>query len=208
MNAEQVLALAGVFQAAASVQRLANGRDMDEAAQEASLASVFMIDADNAGAVFGGAQGVRLGLDTLVHQIDHPGQNVELARLALGMLQLERKLASHPKLLGQLAEGIGKTDRQRQHFDTLHPTVSASLGELYELTLSQLRPRIMVSGDPRLLNDSSRVARIRANLLAGIRAAVLWHQLGGRKWQLLLQRKQVALLARGLLSRLTLEHGE
>lgn len=208
MNAEQILALAGVFQAASLVQRLANGRDMNESAQKASLTSVFMIDADNAGAVFGGAEGVRLGLDTLVRQIDHPGENLELARLALGMLQLERKLASQPPLLAQLAEGIAKTDRQRQHFDTLHTTVSASLGELYEQTLSQLRPRIMVSGDPRLLHDPTRVARIRANLLAGIRAAVLWRQVGGRKWQLLLQRKQVALLARGLLSRLTLEYGE
>lgn len=208
MNAEQIMALAGVFQAAALVQRLAHGRDLDEAAQKASLASVFMIDADDVSAVFGGAEGVRLGLDTLVQQIDNPGQNVELARLALGMLQLERKLAGQPALLQQLAEGIGNTDRQRQHFDTLHATVSASLGELYEQTLSRLRPRIMVSGDPRLLQEAARVARIRANLLAGIRSAVLWRQLGGRKWQFLLQRKQLALLARGLLSRLTLDHGE
>ncbi|MGB8635190.1 MAG: high frequency lysogenization protein HflD [Rhodanobacteraceae bacterium] len=208
MNAEQILALAGVFQSAALVQRLANGRTMDEAAQEASLASVFMIDADDVSAVFGGAEGVRLGLTTLVRQIDQPGENMELARMVLGMLQLERKLSSNPDLRDQLAEGIGKADRQRQHFDTLHTTVSASLGELYEQTLSQLRPRIMVSGDPHLLHDASRVSRIRANLLAGIRAAVLWHQLGGRRWQLLLQRKQVALLARGLLSRVTLDHGE
>ena len=208
MNAEQILALAGSFQSAALVQALAHGRDTDEAAQEASLNSVFLIDADNVGAVFGGAAGVRLGLETLLHQLDRPGENTELARLVLGMLQLERKLARHPGLSQRLAEGIGKADRQRQHFDTLHATVSASLGDLYEQTISQLRPRILVSGDPRLLHESGRVARIRANLLAGIRAAVLWHQLGGRKWQFLLQRKRIAMLARGMLSRLTLEHGE
>ncbi|MFB0933325.1 MAG: DUF489 family protein, partial [Pseudomonadales bacterium] len=30
---------------------------------------------------------------------------------------------------------------------------------------------------------------IRALLLSGVRSAVLWHQLGGRRWQLLLQRE-------------------
>ncbi len=32
---------------------------------------------------------------------------------------------------------------------------------------------------------------IRALLLAGIRAAFLWRQLGGRRWRLLLQRKKL-----------------
>lgn len=208
MNAEQILALAGTFQSAALVQALAHGKDVDEAAQQAGLHSVFLIDADDVSSVFGGAEGVRLGLEILLRQIDHPGDNTELARLVLGLLQLERKLDGRPDLREKLAQGIAAAERQRQHFDTLHPTVSASLGELYEQTISQLRPRIMVSGDPRLLHESTRVARIRANLLAGIRAAVLWHQLGGRKWHFLLQRKRIGMLARGMLSRLTLEHGE
>ncbi len=208
MNAEQILALAGSFQSAALVQGLAHGREVDEAAQQASLNSVFLIDAEDVAAVFGGVAGVRPGLETLLRQIDQPGDNTELVRLVLGMLQLERKLGRQPALSQQLVEGIHKADRQRQHFDTLHPTVSASLGDLYEKTISQLRPRIMVTGDPRLLHETARVARIRANLLAGIRAAVLWHQLGGRKWQFLLQRRRIAMLARGLLSRLTLDHGE
>ncbi|MEQ8953835.1 MAG: DUF489 family protein, partial [Gammaproteobacteria bacterium] len=32
---------------------------------------------------------------------------------------------------------------------------------------------------------------IRALLLAGIRAAFLWYQLGGRRWRLLLYRKRI-----------------
>jgi len=33
--------------------------------------------------------------------------------------------------------------------------------------------------------------RIRALLLAGIRSAVLWYQLGGRRWRLVIYRKRI-----------------
>jgi high frequency lysogenization protein len=39
---------------------------------------------------------------------------------------------------------------------------------------------------------------IRASLLAGIRAAILWRQTGGKRWQLLLNRKKIAQLANQL----------
>ena len=37
--------------------------------------------------------------------------------------------------------------------------------------------------------------------------AVLWRQLGGSQWHLLLKRKQMVMLARGLLSRARLDGG-
>lgn len=208
MNAEQALALAGAFQSAALVQQLANGKTVDEQAQRASLDSIFMLDADDTGQVFGGLRGMRVGLESLVAQLDSSTTDLDLSRMVFTMLHLERKLARQNDLQQQLRQGIGQADRQRLHFDVLHTTVSARLGELYEQTLSHLRPRIMVNGDAALLQDGARVARIRANLLAGIRATVLWRQLGGRKWHLLLRRKHLAALARGLLSRLTLEYGQ
>ena len=208
MNAEQILALAGVFQAASLAHALAHGGDVDDAALTASLNSVFKIDATDVRDVFAGFDGVRLGLGTLIVQIDQPQRDLETMRLALGMLRLERKLHGRSDLQEMLLKGIEDARRQLQHFSIEHPTISARLGELYEQTISTLRPRIMVSGDPRLLQQSSRVARIRAVLLAGVRAAVLWQQVGGRKWQLLLQRKQIGMLARGLQTRVTLDHGE
>jgi high frequency lysogenization protein len=48
---------------------------------------------------------------------------------------------------------------------------------------------------------------VRSALLASARSAVLWHQLGGRQWQLLIYRKQCAMLARGLLTGSTLDNG-
>jgi high frequency lysogenization protein len=85
--------------------------------------------------------------------------------------------------------------------------VAARLAELYVSTLSTLKPRVLVNGSPLILQQQPVVERIRAALLAAVRAAVLWRQLGGRQWQLVLKRRQYAMLTRGLLSRATLDNG-
>ncbi|MEO7063241.1 MAG: DUF489 family protein, partial [Dokdonella sp.] len=42
---------------------------------------------------------------------------------------------------------------------------------------------------------------------AAVRAAVLWRQVGGSQLRLLFRRRQYAMLARGLISRSTLDRG-
>jgi high frequency lysogenization protein len=51
MTEERVLALAGLFQACALAQQLANDGRCDEGAMEASVASVFRMDAHSVVAV-------------------------------------------------------------------------------------------------------------------------------------------------------------
>jgi high frequency lysogenization protein len=72
-----------------------------------------------------------------------------------------------------------------------HPEVIARLGACYQQTLSTLRPRIIVHGEPATLGDPDNRQRIRALLLAAIRAAVLWRQCGGGRLTLLLHRRQL-----------------
>jgi len=64
----------------------------------------------------------------------------------------------------------------------------------------------MVSGNPQQLQQPAVVEKVRANLLAAVRSAVLWRQVGGRQWQLLVYRRQCSMLARGLLTGVTLDH--
>ena len=47
----------------------------------------------------------------------------------------------------------------------------------------------MVQGNPHYLAQPGVVAEIRAILLAAVRSAVLWRQLGGSYWDFLLARK-------------------
>jgi len=58
----------------------------------------------------------------------------------------------------------------------------------------------MVSGEHGHLANPMIAARVRAVLLAGIRSAVLWHQLGGRRLQLLFSRGKVARTAAEILA--------
>ncbi|MBB3227067.1 high frequency lysogenization protein [Luteibacter sp. Sphag1AF] len=207
MNEERVLALAGVFQGAALAQQLASDGRCDEAAMEASLASVFRIDADSVAGVYGNVTGVRKGLRSLVGQFEDQTRDVAVMRMAITVLRLERSLSRHRALLDKLHEGIVGAQRQVEHFGLTHPNVTARLAELYSSTLSTLKPRIMVTGTPAQLQQKVVVDRVRAALLAAVRSAVLWHQLGGRQWQLLIYRKQCSMLARGLLTGATLDDG-
>jgi high frequency lysogenization protein len=72
-----------------------------------------------------------------------------------------------------------------------HPDVLAALGKLYAETVSQLRPRVMVQGNPHYLGQQAVVAEIRAVLLATLRSAVLWRQTGGSLWDFLLRRNDM-----------------
>jgi high frequency lysogenization protein len=207
MRESRVIALAGVLQACRLVRELASTGRARTGAAEASLASVFRIDADSAADVFGGISGVRLGLETLLSQFEAGERDLSLTQLVLGVLRLERRLARNPRMLAALGSGIEQVRRQMDHFGIAHPTVQGRLAELYVETLSQLRPRVIVHGNPVHLSSNPVVEQIRALLLAAVRAAVLWRQVGGGQLRLLLRRREYAMLARGLLSRSTLDRG-
>lgn len=207
MREARVIALAGVLQACRFVRETATDGQPDPAGVESSLASVFRIDADSAADVFGGAAGVRAGLQTLLAQFDERARDLAVTRLMVGVLRLERRLSGNPRMQDALRTGIRAIERQSDHLGVSHPTVQARLAELYVETLSQLRPRVVVHGNPLRLADPRRVEQIRALLLAGVRAAVLWRQVGGSQLRLLLRRREYAMLARGLLSGSTLDRG-
>ena len=205
MTEERVLALAGLFQACALAQQLANDGRCDEGAMEASVASVFRIDAPSVVVVYGDASNVRLGLRTLIAQLDETGPDMSVTRMTVTVMRLERSLSARTDLLDKLQQGIVAAQRQVEHFGQDSSQVNSRLAELYASTLSILTPRVMISGNPQQLQIPSVVEKVRTNLLAAMRSAVLWRQLGGRQWQLLLYRRQCSMLARGLLTGSTLD---
>jgi high frequency lysogenization protein len=73
------------------------------------------------------------------------------------------------------------------------------MADLYRQSISNISPRIIVKGKPLFLQNPDTQNRIRALLLAGIRSAVLWRQLGGTRLQLLFSRKSIVSDAEELL---------
>jgi len=198
----RVIALAGLFQAIALVRAVATRGSADTRAMQHSFASVFKIDADSPVDVFGGIGNLRLGLETLVAQLGEAGKrDLTVTRMAIQVLRLERTLANRSDTLRALHSGI---DGMRTASESGQVDLSARLADLYAQTLSHLQPRIMVEGNPAYLQQPVQVNQIRALLLAAVRGAVLWRQLGGSQLRLLFRRRQYAMLARGLLAACTL----
>lgn len=200
MKEARVLALAGVFQALSLVRELARDGDCDNDALESSLASVFKLESDSAADVFGGNQGVRRGLRVLVEQIESSERDLPLFHMLVNVLKLERSLHRNPEANRLLGEGLEGMQRQLQHFPITHPTIIARLADLYSANLSGLKPRVTVVGNPLYLQQPVKAQRVRALLLAAIRAAVMWHQLGGRRRHLLFRPQREVMIARGMLT--------
>lgn len=190
---EQQLALAGVCQAATLVQRIARTGEFDAKATEASLSSILVTNPENPQQVFGALGNLSIGFEALLGQLHNKTDNkdVELTRYIASILGLERKLAKHPRAMQQLAERITHVQRQLDHVDFDNHQIIASLASIYTDVVSPLAPRIQVAGQQQYLNQPINQQRVRALLLAGVRAAVMWRQMGGKRRNILFKRKSI-----------------
>ncbi len=201
---QQTIALAGVYQATALVDKLARSGQADAEAMEKSLYSVFQTDADTTTEVFSGLDGVRYGLQQLQQQLTSPArEQIGTTRYSISVLLLSGKLLKDSERLKQISERIKAAAAKLDLYDYTHSNQIAALADIYSSTISDLSPRIMVKGDPLHLQNPETQNRVRALLLAGIRAAILWRQLGGSRIQLLFKRKQLVKTAKQLLEQPT-----
>ena len=193
---DRVTALAGIYQAAALAQQIARRGLADSRAMEASVYSLFQVDAESVEAVFGGTAAVATGLRQLHAHLDGAAsRDLELTRHIVALMQLERKLARAPDQLEIIRKGLASAKERLAHFSMLHANILAQLADLYANVISPLQPRIIVRGEALHLQNTDNQNKIRALLLAGVRAAMLWQQVGGRRRQLLFGRRRIASLA-------------
>ena len=199
---ERTIALAGIFQNCFQVQQLASTGKVDTYVLDIAVKAILNTEPENTLDIFQGISGIRDGLDLVQQQLGNPDKirDTELTRYSISVLFLAGKLLKNQAMLKKLSDGIEKARNQVDHFGLDHANIYASLGGLYSDTISQLNPRIMVSGEPEILNNSDNASKIRCLLLSSIRAAVLWQQLGGSRWQLLLKRKQIVNIAKALMT--------
>lgn len=189
---EQTIALAGVFQAASLVEQIANKGMANSAIIESSIESLFNFDAPSTEAVFGNLAGVGHGIRVLNDQISafKNERNLNITQYAISMIALEKKLSTNPKMLQQVSEGLEEIQKSLEFFNLMHENVFTKIGALYKETISTMQPKIIVHGERDYLSNENNANKVRALLLAGIRAAVLWRQCGGSRWQILFGRKK------------------
>ena len=195
---EQTIALSAIFQAAELVANLAKTGQIDNEGLKPLINSILLVNANATEDIYGGqwdcqsnlALGRRITRQALGKE--RSSVNPDTLRYALSLIHLESKLQKSPDVLSALGQGINQLDRQKAHYDDiLHENMIAAISGIYQDTLSKLSFRIQVHGDSRFLQQPAIANQVRATLLAGIRAAMLWRQLGGKRWHLIFKRKSL-----------------
>ncbi len=196
----QTLALAGVFQAVHLCKSLATSGQCDKDELRGTLRSILTLNSDRVIDAYGGSvRSLNRGLRVVRSQLagNDESRDLELARYALALIQLGTNVISDPRTVDELRIGISKV--QSQDGDLIDIELINNLANIYRSSISNLTPRIMVSGDPDYLNDNEVASTIRAALLGGIRSVVLWRQCGGSRPKLVLQRNKYARIAEDFL---------
>lgn len=197
---DQVIALAGLFQACALVDTLARTGQISPDAMETAITSLLEQNPQSCESTFGSMNKLALGFETLEKLLnpDKQGRNQEVLRYGLGLIFLQHKVWSNRAMLDTIGEGIARARQRAQHFGPTHENVISGLADLYSKTISTFRFRIQVNGQAGYLQQNSIADRVRCLLFAGIRAGILWRQSGGRRWHLIVYRKHILEQARQL----------
>jgi high frequency lysogenization protein len=196
---DRVLALAGLLQSVRLVQQMANNGQAETRALAPCIDSLFRFDADSTEAVYGGRGALESGLRRVVAQLDGSDRDGAQTRMAMNVLHLERRFVGKPEAMAKVQEQLEAVQREREPWEPTHPEVLSRLGGIYAELVSPLGPRVMVAGNPVYLSQPEVVAEVRAALLAALRSAVLWRQLGGSYWDLLVSRRRMVDTAQELL---------
>ena len=189
---DRVLALGALLVALSQVRRIAETGQSDSATLHVALDSVFRIDAADAAVALGGVEAVRPGLRLLRDYLAGTNKDEALGKLAMAVMQLERRFVADGAMTERVRTGLQALSGPVERLGSAHHDIIAGLASLYADTISHLRPRVMVQGNPHYLGQAGVVAEIRALLLAALRAAVLWRQMGGSLWDFLFRRRDMA----------------
>ena len=194
LDTEKSMALAGLVQSCFLVSSVARNGLIGQDSLSGSLGSIFVTNPDQTIDVYGNGDAIRTGLRLLVEILDDGNYSdyIESIRYASAILTLEKKLRGSPEVLRNLGVGISSI-RENQSLKGLSVTseeVVNQLSALYEKTLGTIEPRIRVQGTQKHLERNTNTTRIRALLLAGLRSAVLWRQLGGSLIGIIVGRKR------------------
>jgi len=202
---DKTIALAGVFQSAQLVRDIAWQGKSNQVALESSLESLLNFDAPDVVSVFGNITGVIQGLRTIENQLNNASEkrDTEVTRYAITLIHLQRKLEKNPEMMNEINQRLEDVKSHLDYFDLTHSNTIAKIADIYKTTISTMQPKIIVEGEQAYLSNNDNADKIRALLLTGIRAAVLWRQTGGSRLHLLFSRKKYLTTAQSLAKKIS-----
>ena len=200
-SSNQVLALAAILQSAYLVDEIARNGEASAEYVNPLIQSLFAFDADSTEAIYGGVHALKPGLELVIEllggrkQASHP----VTIRYAMAILHLHRRVSKEADMFQIIHNRLQHTAKKSEHFSSNINEITKSIAAIYQDTISTLKYRLHVKGNAEHLQVSRNADMIRSLLLSGIRAAVLWQQVGGSRWHFLLSRKRLIKAAQQLL---------
>lgn len=200
---DKTIALVGIYQAAQMVYDLATTGKTDEEAFQTTIQTLFIENPSSTLDVYGDSvNNIQLGVHTLLAQMQSnqstKPRNIEITRYVLSLMILQKKVQQSDTALDKIAQTLQTAKAQQEHFGQWHENTIATIARAYSENVSPLHPKIMVNGQHGHLNNQRIANKIRALLLAGLRSAILWYQVGGSRWGLIWSRKKYLQSAQAL----------
>lgn len=198
---DRALAFAAICQAAALVQQIANRGECNQEALKTTLESILVTDPKTVEDASGKPQDLVLGLQTMTTGLGNSRNITDIMRYIIGLITLESKLIANNETWSQLGNRLNQSKNLKLQHQIDSDEYIERFAEIYVDLISPLSANIKVTGLPTYLKQPLIQKQIRAILLAGIRAAVLWRQVGGSRIKLIFGRNKLIEQASILLAR-------
>ena len=205
---QQTLALAGIFQACNQVNDIANRGLTRQESTIASLSSVLTTQANDLNTAIGTPKQIRYGLQILIDVFDGDRDYLDALQYTVAISQLQQAFSKDKNSQNAVAQGLQLIERMLPldndgEIDSHHiiaPEIISQVADIWTENIHKLQPQIIVQGKPVYLQNGDNVYLIRALLMAALRCAWLWQQVGGRRWHLIFKRSALKQAAQKLLS--------
>ena len=191
------IAFAATCQAATLVQQFAhNGFSKDREDMATLMKSLLATQPDSTRSIYGDdLTHLKTGIETALAQLGggNGKLDTEIGRYWVSLLSLSQKLNKSPEAKAQLVQRLQQIERELSLYegDIMADQMVTNLAAIYSDIISPLGTKIHVLGMQDYLVRPDIQQKIRATLLAGIRAGILWQQVGGTRWQFLFSRKKL-----------------
>lgn len=209
----ETIALAALFQSAAQIQRIARFGAVDEKAIAPLMRALVITNPQTIEEIYD-PKTIIPGLNQLLTSL-YPKEaaqpkNAELIKLAFSIIGLAGTLEKQEPIFQQLDREV---DVLRENVLTLHPDYEKAsenilmdydviklYSKIYSALISPNFPKLIIYGEESYLRRTELQEMIRALLLSGIRASLLWHQVGGKRYSLMFRYKDIIECARQVIN--------
>ncbi|MGN1393093.1 MAG: DUF489 family protein [Succinivibrionaceae bacterium] len=200
----QTLSFVAICQAASIVQRLSRFGSWNEDDAKPLIKALSIDNPTSVEDVYQPKQ-MLCGYNSFIESFGSNGINnsstAELTKYVMFFLTLEKKIRKVPGFLDNIFNKIEevKNHARINKMVILDPWIISSMADIYfqEITNKHFC-NLVIYGKKSYLQQDEIQQKIRAIILAGIRATILWRQVGGKTIHLLFKRSKMMELSKNM----------